>query len=134
MCNSFYRICLDRLLGYVITSPANNSTGSRSVLNRSQDKTNGALMHSNSSVVQLLLYDVITWLANSRSNNSFCTCSRTPVQTQRLGHSFVTTRMTVSQTWFTCVVAPESSKTGQLTVSLEFEIRYLEDGNSNLYF
>ena len=33
-------------------------------LNRSQHKTNGALMNSNNSVIQLQLYDVITLLAN----------------------------------------------------------------------
>ena len=32
--------------------------------NRSQHKTNGALVHSSSSLIQLLLYDVITSLAN----------------------------------------------------------------------
>ena len=45
------------------------STGSRFTcleprLNWSQHKTNGALVHSNSSVIQLLLYDVITSRAN----------------------------------------------------------------------
>ena len=33
--------------------------------NQSQHKTNGVLVHSNSSVIQLLLYDIITLLANS---------------------------------------------------------------------
>ena len=50
------------------------STGSRFTWpeqrsNRSQHKTNGALVHNNSSVIQLLLYDVITTLANNQPTN-----------------------------------------------------------------
>ena len=53
---------------YVI-STVTKSTGSRFTCheprsNPSQHKSNGALVHSSSSLIQLLLYDVITSLAN----------------------------------------------------------------------
>ena len=38
----------------------------------------------------------------------------------------------VSQAWPTRLAAPESSKTGQLTIKLQVKIRNLEDGNSNM--
>ena len=63
--NSIYQ-CIRSVMS---RSSITRSTESRFVcleprLNRPQHKTNGALVHSNSSMIQLLLYDVITTLAN----------------------------------------------------------------------
>ena len=48
----------------ITRSTGSNFTCLEPQLNRSQHKTNGALVHSNSSVIQLLQYDEITLLAN----------------------------------------------------------------------
>ena len=50
--------------------------------NQSQHKTNGALVHSNSSMIQLLLYDVITSFANWKVCYVWILLTSLPLYTQ----------------------------------------------------